>query len=137
MVMVIRPQGTPLAETMQSVREVESTIRRDEPTAFTYALGGFNLYGEGPNGGMIFVTLKNWKERKNDDAHVQAIVARINERFASTPNTTVFAMNSPALPDLGSTSGFDFRLQNRGGPTTRRSAPRASSCSRRAARIRR
>ena len=115
MVMVIRPQGTPLAETMQSVREVESYIRHDEPAAYTFALGGFNLYGEGPNGGMIFVTLKNWKERKAADAHVQAIVARINERFAGTPNTTVFAMNSPALPDLGSSSGFDFRLQNRGG----------------------
>ncbi|MFP3520577.1 efflux RND transporter permease subunit, partial [Pseudomonas sp. SIMBA_077] len=48
MVMVIRPQGTPLAETMQSVREVESYIRRDEPAAYTFALGGFNLYGEGP-----------------------------------------------------------------------------------------
>ncbi|MCM3378025.1 efflux RND transporter permease subunit, partial [Bacillus licheniformis] len=74
-----------------------------------------NLYGEGPNGGMIFVTLKNWKERKAERDHVQSIVARINERFAGTPNTTVFAMNSPALPDLGSSSGFDFRLQNRGG----------------------
>ncbi|MBL3950385.1 hypothetical protein FH729_25125, partial [Bacteroides thetaiotaomicron] len=41
MVMVIRPQGTPLAETMQSVREVESYIRKDEPAAYTFALGGF------------------------------------------------------------------------------------------------
>ncbi|MFP3711824.1 efflux RND transporter permease subunit, partial [Paraburkholderia sp. SIMBA_009] len=79
-------------ETMQSVREVESYIRRDEPAAYTFALGGFNLYGEGPNGGMIFVTLKNWKERKAARDHVQAIVARINERFAGTANTTVFAM---------------------------------------------
>ncbi|PRF25669.1 multidrug efflux RND transporter permease subunit [Burkholderia multivorans] len=115
MVMVIRPQGTPLAETMQSVREVESYLRREEPAAYTFALGGFNLYGEGPNGGMIFVTLKNWNARQAARDHVQAIVARVNERFAGTPNTTVFAMNSPALPDLGSTGGFDFRMQNRGG----------------------
>ncbi|MCA8376435.1 multidrug efflux RND transporter permease subunit [Burkholderia multivorans] len=115
MVMVIRPQGTPLAETMQSVREVESYLRREEPAAYTFALGGFNLYGEGPNGGMIFVTLKNWNARQAARDQVQAIVARVNERFAGTPNTTVFAMNSPALPDLGSTGGFDFRMQNRGG----------------------
>ncbi|KWI87907.1 multidrug transporter [Burkholderia ubonensis] len=115
MVMVIRPQGTPLAETMQSVREVETYVRTQEPAAYTFALGGFNLYGEGPNGGMIFVTLKNWKERQRAHDQVQAIVARINARFAATPNTTVFAMNAPALPDLGSSSGFDFRLQNRGG----------------------
>jgi multidrug efflux pump len=115
MVMVIRPQGTPLAETMQSVKQVEEYVRDEEPAAYTFALGGFNLYGEGPNGGMIFVTLKNWKERQRSHDHVQAIVARINERFAGTPNTMVFAMNSPALPDLGSTGGFDFRLQDRGG----------------------
>jgi multidrug efflux pump len=115
MVMVIRPQGTPLAETMKSVREVESYVRGKEPAAYTFALGGFNLYGEGPNGGMIFVTLKNWQTRKAAHDQVQAIVARINERFAGTPNTVVFAMNSPALPDLGSTGGFDFRLQDRGG----------------------
>ncbi|AFJ85818.1 multidrug efflux RND transporter permease subunit [Burkholderia sp. SIMBA_043] len=115
MVMVIRPQGTPLAETMRSVREVDAYLRREEPAAYTFALGGFNLYGEGPNGGMIFVSLKDWRARKAARDHVQAIVARINARFAGTPNTTVFAMNAPALPDLGSTSGFDFRLQNRGG----------------------
>ncbi|EQB6025325.1 efflux RND transporter permease subunit [Pseudomonas aeruginosa] len=44
-----------------------------------------------------------------------AIVERINQRFAGLPNRTVYAMNSPPLPDLGSTSGFDFRLQDRGG----------------------
>ncbi|KVE25993.1 multidrug transporter [Burkholderia singularis] len=115
MVMVIHPQGTPLAETMKSVQRVEQYVRSEEPSAYTFALGGFNLYGEGPNGGMIFVTLKDWKLRKRARDQVQAIVERINARFAGTPNTTVFAMNSPALPDLGSTSGFDLRLQDRGG----------------------
>ncbi|MBN3820119.1 multidrug efflux RND transporter permease subunit, partial [Paraburkholderia sp. Se-20369] len=114
-VMVIRPQGTPLAETMQSVHAVEEYVRSQEPSAYTFALGGFNTYGEGANGGMIFVTLKNWAARKSAHDQVQAIVTRINERFAATPNTTVFAMNAPPLPDLGSTNGFDFRLQNRGG----------------------
>ncbi|MER1194634.1 multidrug efflux RND transporter permease subunit MexY [Pseudomonas aeruginosa] len=64
MIMVMQPEGTPMAETM---------------------------------------------------ANVGAIVERINQRFAGLPNRTVYAMNSPPLPDLGSTSGFDFRLQDRGG----------------------
>lgn len=115
MVMVIRPQGTPLAETMQTVRRVEEYVRNEEPAAYTFALGGFNLHGEGSNGGMIFVTLKDWNERKRAHDQVQAIVARVNERFGATPNTMVFAMNSPPLPDLGSSSSFDFRLQDRGG----------------------
>ncbi len=115
MVMVVRPQGTPLAETMQSVREVERYLMLEEPTAYTFVVGGFNLYGEGANGGMLFVTLKDWSARKRTTDHVQAIVERINARFDSMPNLKVLAMNSPALPDLGSVGGFDFRLQNRGG----------------------
>ena len=115
MAMVIRPQGTPLAETMESVRQVEEYIRQEEPSAYTFALGGYNLHGEGANGGMIYITLRDWGQRKGTQDQVQAIIARINARFADTPNTTVFAMNSPALPDLGSTGGFDFRLQDRGG----------------------
>jgi multidrug efflux pump len=115
MVMVIRPPGTPLAETIESVREVEAYIRKEEPAAYTYALGGFNLYGGGSNGGMIFVTLKDWQQRTRAHDQVQAVVARINERFAALPNTMVLAMNSPGLPGLSSIGGLDFRLQNRGG----------------------
>jgi multidrug efflux pump len=115
MVMVIRPPGTPLTETIQSLRKVEEYVRTEEPVAYTYMLGGFNLHGEGPNGGMIFVTLKDWATRKHAADGIEPIIARINGRFATMPNTMVLAMNSPALPGLGSTSGFDFRLQNRGG----------------------
>ncbi|MEQ5842166.1 multidrug efflux RND transporter permease subunit [Paraburkholderia acidicola] len=115
MIMVMRPQGTPMVETMQSVGEIEGYLRDHEPVEYVYALGGFSLYGSGTSSGMIFATLKNWKDRKATKAHVQAIVERVNQRFAGTPNVTVFAMNSPALPDLGSTGGFDFRLQDRGG----------------------
>ena len=64
---------------------------------------------------MFFVTLKDWKERRDASQHVDAVVKRINKAFADRKNLMVFALNSPPLPDLGSTSGFDFRLQDRGG----------------------
>ncbi|MFL9950945.1 multidrug efflux RND transporter permease subunit [Paraburkholderia agricolaris] len=115
MIMVMRPQGATMAETMRSIKAVEDYLLEKEPVEYVYAVGGFSNYGSGPSSGMIFSTLKNWKDRKDAETHVEAIVARVNQRFAGTPDTMVFAMNSPALPDLGSTSGFDFRLQDRGG----------------------
>jgi hydrophobe/amphiphile efflux-1 (HAE1) family protein len=36
-------------------------------------------------------------------------------RFAGDRQMLVMALNMPALPELGNTSGFDFRLQDRGG----------------------
>ncbi|WP_158902588.1 multidrug efflux RND transporter permease subunit [Burkholderia sp. L27(2015)] len=115
MIMVSRPQGTPMTETMQGIEAVERYLLDQEPVEYSYAVGGFSLYGSSPSSGMIFATLKNWKARKDSRARVQAIVERVNAHFAGAPNVTVYAMNSPALPDLGSSSGFDFRLQDRGG----------------------
>ncbi len=115
MIMVMQPEGTPMAETMANVADVERYLAEHEPVAYAYAVGGFSLYGDGTSSAMIFATLKDWSERREASQHVGAIVERINQRFAGLPNRTVYAMNSPPLPDLGSTSGFDFRLQDRGG----------------------
>ena len=104
-----------MAETMANVADVERYLAEHEPVAYAYAVGGFSLYGDGTSSAMIFATLKDWSERREASQHVGAIVERINQRFAGLPNRTVYAMNSPPLPDLGSTSGFDFRLQDRGG----------------------
>ncbi len=114
-IMVMQPEGTPMAETMANVGDVERYLAEHEPVAYAYAVGGFSLYGDGTSSAMIFATLKDWSERREASQHVGAIVERINQRFAGLPNRTVYAMNSPPLPDLGSTSGFDFRLQDRGG----------------------
>ena len=115
MAMVILPQGSPQAETMAMVKEVERYMMEHEPVEYVYSVNGFSNYGSGPNSAMFFVTLKDWKQRGGADLHVNAVVERINAAFADRKNVMVHALNSPPLPDLGSTSGFDFRLQDRGG----------------------
>ncbi len=115
MAMVILPQGSPQAETMAVVKDVERYMMEHEPVQYVYSVNGFSQYGSGPNSAMFFVTLKDWQERRDASLHVDAVVKRINKAFADRKNLMVFALNSPPLPDLGSTSGFDFRLQDRGG----------------------
>ncbi|CAB3625976.1 Multidrug efflux pump subunit AcrB [Achromobacter pulmonis] len=115
MAMVILPQGSPQAETMAVVKDVERYMMEHEPVQYVYSVNGFSQYGSGPNSAMLFVTLKDWKERRDPALQVDAVVKRINEVFAARKNLMVFALNSPPLPDLGSTSGFDLRLQDRGG----------------------
>ena len=109
--MVILPQGATQAETRKLVLEVENYMMKHEPVRFVYSVSGFSEYGSGPNSAMFFVTLKDWKERHGADMHVDAVVARVNKAFADHKNAMVLALNAPPLPELGSTSGFDFRLQ--------------------------
>lgn len=88
---------------------------RHEPVEHVYSVGGFSFMGSGTNMAMLFVGLKNWDERPGENSSVQAIIDRVNARFAGDGQMMVMALNMPALPELGNSSGFDFRLQDKGG----------------------
>lgn len=114
MVMVMLPQGATMTETKKALGEVSKYLTEEEPVRYSFEVGGFSIYGSSSSSGMIFATLKDWKERKAEGQNVQAIIDRINGRFYGRDNLTVFALNTPALPELGSSNGFDLRLQDRG-----------------------
>lgn len=109
------PPGTLQEETSTRLRDVENYLMEHEPVEYVYSVGGFSFMGSGNNMAMLFVSLKNWDQRKGPEQAAQEIVNRVNTRFASDPQMGVMALNMPALPELGNTSGFDFRLQDKGG----------------------
>jgi HAE1 family hydrophobic/amphiphilic exporter-1 len=68
-----------------------------------------------PNNGFMFVTMTNWSER---DITVKEMIAKVNTRLSQEiKGAQVFAFGPPALPGLGSGSGFSIMLQDRGGNT--------------------
>ncbi|WP_418176141.1 efflux RND transporter permease subunit, partial [Akkermansia sp.] len=114
MVLVSLPPGTLQEETSARLRDVEDYLMKNEPVKHVYSVGGFSFFGSGTNMAMLFVGLKDWSERTDPALGVGEIVNRINGRFMSDPQMFVLAMNVPALPELGNSSGFDFRLQDHG-----------------------
>jgi multidrug efflux pump len=116
MITVSLPEGTPQKETLEMLAEIDRYVMENEPSVYTFSIGGFSIFGNGSNTGMAFVTLKHWDERKDPQQHVLEVVGRINAKFGARKNAMIFSLALPPLPELGSsTSGFDFRLQNRGG----------------------
>ncbi|MDR5171320.1 multidrug efflux RND transporter permease subunit [Methylobacillus flagellatus] len=114
MITVLLPAGATMHETMDTLAQIAHYLNENEPVKYVYEVGGFSFYGTSSNSGMIFATLKDWKERKDAEHHVKAIVDRVNMQFMGLKNTMVFAINTPPLPELGSSNGFDLRLQDRG-----------------------
>ncbi len=112
---VTLPVGSLQEETSRRLADIEHYLMESEPVSQVMTIGGFSAFGEGSNAAMLFVEMKDWAERTDASQTVQAVVERVNARFADDPQMTVMAFNSPALPDLGDASGFDFRLLNRGG----------------------
>lgn len=113
MVMVMLPQGATMAETQAALGEVSKYLTDNEPVKYSFEVGGFSFYGSSSSSGMIFATLNDWSERKATDQNVKAIVDRLNGHFYGRNNLTVYAINTPPLPELGSSNGFDLRLQDR------------------------
>lgn len=76
---------------------------------------GFSFFGRGQNMAISFVRLKDWDERPGEENSAQALVKRANMEFMRMKQAMLFAINPPAIPELASAGGFDFRLQDRGG----------------------
>ncbi len=114
--MIILPPGSTQADTLEVVKEFEKVVMETEPVAHCTAVVGFSFYGSGPSTAMSFINLKPWHERGKGQS-VAEIVDRVNARFRHkfAQGVMVMAMNLPALPELGTVDGFDFRMQDRGG----------------------
>ena len=68
------------------------------------------------NASFLFVSLKNWSDR---DETANEIVDLLNIAFRTQINEAqVFAFGPPAIPGLGSGSGFTMMLQDMSGNTT-------------------
>ncbi|MFM5396184.1 efflux RND transporter permease subunit [Aeromonas veronii] len=78
-------------------------------------VSGFSFAGSGQNAGMAFIKLKDWSERKSPDRSANAIIGRAMGYLFSIKEAQVFAFNLPPIPELGTATGFDFFLQDRGG----------------------
>jgi multidrug efflux pump len=76
---------------------------------------GFSFFGRGQNMALAFVKLKDWDARPGNDNTAQALIKRANMEFFRMKQAMLFAINPPAIPELASAGGFDFRVQDRGG----------------------
>jgi multidrug efflux pump len=115
--MVQLPTGATQQRTqavLNKVRDHYLTHEKDNVEK-VFTVAGFSFAGTGQNMGMVFVGLKDWSERPRKDQSVDAIIGRAMGYFYTIKEAQVFAFNLPAIRGLGSSTGFDFYLQDRAG----------------------
>lgn len=80
------------------------------------ALTGFSIMEslERTTIGTNFIILKDWKERKKKNLHADAILRDLQKEFFEVQDAQVIATNPPAIQGLGTVSGFEFWIENRG-----------------------
>ncbi|QCP48380.1 efflux RND transporter permease subunit [Trinickia violacea] len=116
-VIVQTPSGSTMettAKTLSNISDYLLTTEKDVvESAFT--VNGFSFAGRGQNSGLVFVKLKDYKQRQHKDQKVQAIIQRMFMHYAGYKDAMVIPVNPPSIPELGTASGFDFELTDNAG----------------------
>ncbi|QKV54597.1 efflux RND transporter permease subunit [Comamonas antarctica] len=108
------PPGATLQRTQAVMEEVEKFALQQPEVSSMVSVLGFSFSGQGQNAGLAFITLKNWGERHGAEHSADAIAGRIMGAMSSVRDAFVFALSPPPIPELGNSTGFTLRLQDRG-----------------------
>jgi hydrophobic/amphiphilic exporter-1 (mainly G- bacteria), HAE1 family len=117
MCIVQAPAGASLEYTTEIAKQAEKIIFADKDVAAAFAVMGFSFGGAAPNNGMIFVRLKDYAERPNDDQSLQAVLGRLSGPLFMIPGAIVAAFPPPSIQGLGTFGGFQFEILDQTGST--------------------
>ncbi|HYQ45152.1 MAG TPA: efflux RND transporter permease subunit, partial [Polyangiaceae bacterium] len=114
------PPGASLVRTSAVLKQVEDILAKTEGIDSFQTIGGYGAVTSTyqPNFGSIFVRLHPWEERKAPALKAQAIMAKLKRDFAGIPEAIIFPFNIPTISGFGSSSGFNFLIQDRSGSLT-------------------
>lgn len=108
------PPGASRMRTEQVAAQIEAHNAQEPGVGNTTVILGFSFSGSGQNAALAFTTLKDWSERGSDDS-AQSIADRATVAFSQIKDAIAFSVLPPPIDGLGESTGFEFRLQDRGG----------------------
>jgi multidrug efflux pump len=109
------PTGATDERTGEVLKKAEEYFAKQPEIEHYFTVAGFSFSGRAQNSGLAFLRLKPWAERPDKNHQVQAIIARAMKGLGGIKDAIVFPVNPPAIPELGTSSGFDFWLEDVGG----------------------
>jgi len=107
------PPESSYGRTEAAIEKVEEYLLERSGIENVTFLTGFSFLGQGINTAQAFISLQDWSERPAKDSAAN-IVADVNRKLAPIRDARVTALQPPPIDNLGNSSGFSFRLQDRG-----------------------
>jgi multidrug efflux pump len=115
LVSVQLPPGATQGRTLAVMQQVEGFMLKQPEVQSMVSVMGFSFSGQGQNAGLAFVPLKDWSERKGPEHSSHGLAGRAFGALMGVRDAFIFALAPPSIPELGTATGFNFRLQDRGG----------------------
>jgi hydrophobic/amphiphilic exporter-1 (mainly G- bacteria), HAE1 family len=110
------PNSASLERTAQAAHEIENILAKMPGVQYTTSVIGFSLlsYIQTSYNAFFFVTLKPWSDR-DQTQQLQAIKQGLNQQLSKLPQGAAISFSPPAIPGVGTSGGFTFVLEDRGG----------------------
>jgi multidrug efflux pump len=109
------PPGASTGRTLSVMEQAEQYFMKEPGVAGIVSVIGYSFSGNGQNGGLLFVPLKDWKERTTQEVSSAGIAQKAMSLMVTIRDAIVFTVNPPAIRELGNATGFSLRLQDRAG----------------------
>ncbi|WP_196592467.1 efflux RND transporter permease subunit [Pectinatus frisingensis] len=113
------PEGTSLNQTQKTVDDYADQLQKIPGVADVMDVTGFDILTSSTksSGGVVFVGLKPWDERKTPQTQINAEIGNAFKLGMGFPQASIIALNPPALPGLGAFGGFNMQLEDMSGHT--------------------
>ncbi len=113
------PSGTSLAHTRRVLATTDAYIHGLPEVENTFGVGGFSFGGNGPNRALMFVTLRDWDERRGKGQSLAELVTKVRGPLLGNPDALVLSFAPPAIQGVGNFGGFQFEIEDQSGGTVR------------------
>lgn len=111
------PAAASLERTEEAVAEAAAVIAHQPYTQSVTSVAGFSLLTgvAASNTAMIFTTLKDFSDRSMSASQIADQL--MGELYVRVNSATSFTFGPPAIPGIGTSSGFSLMIQDKGGNT--------------------
>jgi hydrophobe/amphiphile efflux-1 (HAE1) family protein len=107
------PDAAALPRTEAVMSQVDTIARALPGVANVITVSGYSLLTSSPSSssGLGIIVLEPWAQRTSPDTSLAAIYRKLRGEYAALPGANITPFPPPAIPGLGASGGFDFRLE--------------------------
>jgi len=111
-VAVQAPEGASLEYTTNILGQAEATMSNMPEIEGAFSVAGFSFGGSAPNRALIFVSLRDFDQRKGEEHSANSVINRLRGPLGTISGANVIPFAPAAVEGLGNFGGFQFILED-------------------------
>jgi multidrug efflux pump len=110
------PDAASLDRTEDVIRRMSDIAMKQDGVENAIAFPGLSINGftNSPNAGVVFVSLKDFDQRKDPSQSAGAIAAALNGKYGEIQDAYMAIFPPPPVQGLGTIGGFRLQIEDRG-----------------------